>query len=139
MESHRAPIEIPEDKNASVSRASKPQTGKGVLRRLKFLGGFSDTGEGVTLLPRKLNNSVLNPLIQRSISDCSRVRSCAQNERAFVKYVAAFSRHSSLSISAICVRTPLSRPNWSRRLPRPLIIPGVMKIATLADVRVLIE
>jgi hypothetical protein len=32
-----------------------------------------------------------------------------------------------------------SRPYWYRPLPRPLVIPGVMKIVTLADVRDLIE
>ena len=31
------------------------------------------------------------------------------------------------------------RLNWSRSLPRPLVIPDVMKPATLADVRVLIN
>jgi hypothetical protein len=31
------------------------------------------------------------------------------------------------------------RPNWSLPLPRPLIIPDVMKLVTLADVRALIE
>ena len=32
-----------------------------------------------------------------------------------------------------------ARPDWSQRLPRPLAIPGVMKLATLSDVRMLIE
>jgi hypothetical protein len=31
------------------------------------------------------------------------------------------------------------RPNWSRPLPRTLIIPGGMTIRTLADVRTLIS
>ena len=30
-------------------------------------------------------------------------------------------------------------PNWSRPLPRPIIIPDVMELATLADVRALVE
>ena len=34
---------------------------------------------------------------------------------------------------------PLPSPNWSRPLPRPLIIPEVMKLVILADVRELIE
>jgi hypothetical protein len=33
----------------------------------------------------------------------------------------------------------LSRPDWSRPLPRPLTIPTVMKLSTLADVRDLVE
>jgi hypothetical protein len=32
----------------------------------------------------------------------------------------------------------MARPNWSLRLPRPLVIPKVMTLATLADVRTLI-
>jgi hypothetical protein len=33
----------------------------------------------------------------------------------------------------------LSRPDWSRPLPRHLTIPTVMKLSTLADVRDLVE
>ena len=33
----------------------------------------------------------------------------------------------------------MSEPDWSRRLPRPLTIPTVMKLSTLADVRDLVE
>jgi hypothetical protein len=31
------------------------------------------------------------------------------------------------------------RIDWSRPLPRPIVIPDVMKLATLADVRALVE
>jgi hypothetical protein len=31
------------------------------------------------------------------------------------------------------------RPDWTRPLPRPLIISGIMKLRTLADVRELVE
>lgn len=30
-------------------------------------------------------------------------------------------------------------PNWSRPLPRPVVIPDVMKLDTLGDVRALVE
>jgi hypothetical protein len=35
--------------------------------------------------------------------------------------------------------TPLPTPNWAQPLPRPVIIPEVMELGTLADVRALIE
>ena len=39
----------------------------------------------------------------------------------------------------IATRPALPRSNWSRALPRPLVIPKVMTLKALGDVRVLIE
>ena len=37
-------------------------------------------------------------------------------------------------------KNPISaRANWARRLPRPIIIPEVMTVSTLADARDLVE
>jgi hypothetical protein len=35
--------------------------------------------------------------------------------------------------------TEAVKADWSRRLPRPIVIPDVMTLSTLADVRTLIE
>ena len=46
------------------------------------------------------------------------------------------SGRKSVPLRRICA---VSRPDWSRPLPRPLTIPEVMKLATLDDVRVLMQ
>ena len=33
----------------------------------------------------------------------------------------------------------MARPNWSRVLPRPLVIPTVIQLSTLAEVRALLD
>jgi hypothetical protein len=38
-----------------------------------------------------------------------------------------------------CVAFCVTAPNWSRPLPRPIIIPDVMELSTLADVRIPVE
>jgi hypothetical protein len=35
--------------------------------------------------------------------------------------------------------TNMARPNWSRLLPRPLVIPTVIQLSTLAEVRALLD
>jgi hypothetical protein len=47
--------------------------------------------------------------------------------------------HSHPAAQNCSMGAVLTKNQWSRPLPRPLIIPSVMRLATLADVRELIE
>ena len=60
------------------------------------------------------------------------------------RHRAPFSRAAQAKSALTLPRTPetenpLTRPNWSRPLPRSLVIPEVMTLVTLTDVRELIE
>ena len=46
---------------------------------------------------------------------------------------------ASATRSRACRGPDMARSDWSRALPRPISIPKVMTLATLADVRTLIE
>jgi hypothetical protein len=64
------------------------------------------------------------------------VRQWTSDARSKTK-IAAMARKASAT-SATIIRNKRRRPDWSRPLPHPVIIPTIMTPETLADVRKLI-